>query len=738
MLDGTLPGMRGGASATRLVLAICILVVCARCGASSGDDALPPIDPDAAYVNELRALEDIAALSTEAQPGTVKYLARIEGAKPLGPLDERCYFQNMKRFPWHLQFLQSFQELRGATLDGYRSWVLRAATRRLWGGSVQSWPDIEHPKTHARGVITFDVYAEPGSLDVDDIASVASRLGGCARFARDLLVFVPTALDQQGLVERERDALEQRGIAVLLPSDLIAEDEHVAYSEGEGYGYLHVVPEGEALDAYGPRDIVVVTSVPNDISIVAGLISMNPQNELGHVSLRLHEKGIPNAAMPRVYEAPWVSELDAKLVHLVVSEDELTVEAAELSDAEDFWQAHRPEVRMPTSDLEVSALSTFDELSAADASAYGSKAANLAELHHVLTAPHRPEGFAIPFARYRDFAASSVVAAAIDDLLSAPELRTDAAFKHDALDDLRDLIKDAPLDPAFFTALRAAIDARFGEEGGTTYLRFRSSTNVEDLDAFTGAGLYDSRSGCLADDLDDDALGPSRCLHDDKRAALEEQLDARQAELAAHPERDYLQAIIEDIQGDLSEEKPVAKAVRKVFASLWNERAFDEREYYGIDHRAAYMGLAVHPAFALEQINAVAVSNLIVDDGDPLYRLNSQVGELSVVQPEDPTAVAELLTFRRHGTPPEATDIEVQLESPLAPKGEEVWPRDKLLELSQLLFIVHDHFAREVYPNIAPLALDFEVKLERTGDVVIKQVRPYLSTEPTLTEEDEP
>lgn len=730
--------MRGGGSAARLALCICILVVCARCGDSGGDDALPPIDPDVAYVNELRALEDIAALSTDEQPGTVKYLARTEGKEQLGPLEARCYFQNMKRYPWHLQFLQSFQELRGATLDGYRSWVLRKATRRLWGGSVQSWPDIEHPKTHARGVITFDVYAEPGSLAVDDIASVDARLKECAAFAEDMLVFVPTAPDQQGLVERERAALEDRGVAVLLPSDLIPEDEHVAYSEGEGYGYLHVVPEGEALDAHGPRDIVIVTSVPNDISIVAGLISMNPQNELGHVNLRLHEKGIPNAAMPHVYDAAWVSELDAKLVHLVVSEDELIVEAAELSDAEAFWEAHRPEVRMPVADLDVSALGTFGELSAADSSAYGSKAANLAELHHVLEAPHRPEGFAIPFARYRDFARSDVVAAAIDDLLSAPELRTDAAFKHDALDELRDLIKDAPLEPAFFDALQTAIDASFGDEGRTTYVRFRSSTNVEDLDAFTGAGLYDSRSGCLADDLDDDDLGPSLCLHEDKRAALEEQLDAREAELAAHPDREYVQAIIDDIQGDLTEEKPVAKAVRKVFASLWNERAFDEREYYGIDHRAAYMGLAVHPAYALEQINAVAVSNLIVDDGDPLYRLNSQVGELSVVQPEDPTAVAELLTFRRHGTPPEARDIDVQLESSLAPEGEEVWPRDKLLELSQLLFTVHDHFAREVYPDIAPLSLDFEVKLERTGDVVIKQVRPYHSTEPMLTEEDEP
>ena len=28
---------------------------------------------------------------------------------------------------------------------------------------------------------------------------------------------------------------------------------------------------------------------------------------------------------------------------------------------------------------------------------------------------------------------------------------------------------------------------------------------------FSGAGLYDSFSGCLADDLDDDTFGPSHC-----------------------------------------------------------------------------------------------------------------------------------------------------------------------------------------------------------------------------------
>ncbi len=42
-------------------------------------------------------------------------------------------------------------------------------------------------------------------------------------------------------------------------------------------------------------------------------------------------------------------------------------------------------------------------------------------------------------------------------------------------------------------------------------LRFRSSTNVEDSADYTGAGLYESFSGCPGDDFDGDAGGPSRC-----------------------------------------------------------------------------------------------------------------------------------------------------------------------------------------------------------------------------------
>jgi pyruvate,water dikinase len=725
--DGTLdaqgiPVQR--ARSHRLAWLVCSLAACSE----NHTDA--PRDPNTPYLNALQSAEDLAFLAGTTDVAGVKYLTKTHGAAPVEPLTADCYFQNMRVYPWHLQFLQSFPEQRGLSFDAYRNLVLRGATRRLWGGALQRWPEVPHPASSAPGVISYSIYADPGGLSVDAVVEVDRRLKGCAPFAQTQLVFVPEQPDQESFLTRERAALANQGVFSLFASDLLGDLTHVAYAEGENYGWLNIVPAGQELSDYGPLDVVIVDSAPVDISIVAGLITKTPQNELGHVNLRLREKGIPNAAVPSVYESASIADLDTKLVHYQVSADGISIEAATLGDAQTFWDLHRPQVRMPSADFTVDQVMPLNQLRATDAKAYGAKCANLGELTQVIEPPHRPDGFGIPFLYYRDFMREQGLDAELEALLASGDLATDRALKRSLLKQLRDRIKQAPLNPALFEKLRAAVEAGFGAAGATTTMRFRSSTNVEDLDQLTGAGLYDSRSGCLADDLDGDELGPSACLTADKRADLERQLTERKAEQIAHPERGYLQAIIEDIEEDLREEKPLSGALRKVWASLWNERAFDEREYYRIDHRLAFMGLAVHPSYALERANAVAVSNLKVDDGAPLYRINSQLGELSVVRPEDPMAVAEVLTFRREHEPPEATQIRLDLGSSLLPAGSEVWPRPKLLELAQLLFRVHDHFAQHVYPALSPLALDFEVKLEQSEVVSIKQVRPYLSTDP--------
>src|SRR5262249_223684 len=123
-------------------------------------------------------------------------------------------------------------------------------------------------------------------------------------------------------------------------------------------------------------------------------------------------------------------------------------------------------------------------------------------------------------------------------------------------------------------------------------VRFRSSSNTEDLPSFNGAGLYTSVSA----ELDD-------------------------------PER------------------KVEDAMRIVWASLWNTRAYDERRYANIDDEKIAMGVLVHPASLSEEANGVAVSRNILDRnrGD-MYYINVQAGEASVTNPA-PGIATDQLTY---------------------------------------------------------------------------------------------
>jgi hypothetical protein len=576
--------------------------------------------------------------------------------------------------------------------------------------------------------MSYWIYADPNNLTADDIIEVDQKAKTCAPFAADILVFVPADPPQRNLTLESAATLQEAGVAFLMPEQLLEGIPSESYSLGEGYGTLRIVPPGLLLGAHSIRDVVIVQSAPNDISIVSGLITAEPQNLHSHVNLRLLEKGIPNAAVPEIYANDYVRTLDSYLVHVVVGATDVTLEPARLEDAEAFWEANRPPVAQPSANLAVTALGTLAELDANDADAYGTKAANLGELRALLPADNRVDGFAIPFSRYRNFILANQLDATIDSMLADERMQTSGAFKVAALDLIRDSIRAAPLDATFLAEVQTEMQAVFGAGFETQRTRFRSSTNVEDLEVFTGAGLYDSRSGCLADDLDADDLGPSLCLGTAERAYLEALLAQRQQELSDHPERTWLVDIIGDLQGDLLEEKPVAGAIRRVWSSLWNVAAYDEREYYGIDHHDAYIGIVVNPTFVMERASAVAITNLTVDAGLPLYRVVSQAGEESVVEPADPLAIAEVMTLRRNVDT--AEQVQVMIYSSLMPANQAIWVEPHLSTLESLLFQVHDHFATNVYTSAADLHLDLELKLTSDDRVVVKQVRPYLVTGP--------
>jgi hypothetical protein len=713
------------ATSFRWALICAVAAAVAGCG-SGGEQGRGDAGPDAGTTEFLERLESSGDFTRLAGEGwAVKYLAAVDGRKAPAPLDRGCVFQNTARYPLHLAFLRSFAELAHIDWDSYLALTTKPASRVLWAGELQLLPGAVHPSTGRRGVVAAFVYADSAEvLDVDQLVQIHGRLSGCAPFARDLLVFVGADPRQVASFAQQASALKARGIEVGDPQTLRPGAGAEGYSLGEGYGFVRVVPRGQVPTEYGPRDILVTEGSFDDLRLVAGLVTALPQNLHSHVNLRLREKQIPNARLPEVYDDQVVALLDGKLARLTVTETEALLQPAMLAEAEAFWAQKRPTPRPLRSDLTEARVRVLGEVAARDAISVGTKAANLGELTRLLPPANRPGGFAIPFSVHRDFMTGSGLQAQVLAFLDDPRSATEAPFRRSGLAALRRAIEAAPVPSELIDRLAEAARISFGPSYEALATRFRSSSNVEDDERTSGAGLYDSARGCFADDADGDELGPSRCLSEAERARLQPELDRRRAEKAAHPERAWLDEIIDDLSSDLTKERTVARALRRVYASLWNERAFEEREYWGMSHREAFMGVAVNPSFVLERLDAVAVTNLPAGAAGPLYRVVSQRDGQPVVRPPDPGLVAETLTFKRTETS-QVADVRVITRSSLSP--DPLWSDARLQELASLVFLVQDHFASTVYPQISGLSLDLEVKVTEDDRVVIKQARPYVT-----------
>jgi len=223
-------------------------------------------------------------------------------------------------------------------------------------------------------------------------------------------------------------------------------------------------------------------------------------------------------------------------------------------------------------------------------------------------------------------------------------------------------------------------------------IRFRSSTNVEDSDEFVGAGLYDSYSGCLADDLDADADGPCIC-------------DPRE-----------------------NNERGVFRAIRKVYASFYNDNAFLERLRYGVNPNQVGMALLVHHSFPdeFELANGVATLEKNSSGPDKIVKLVTQKGAVSVANPDDSSIPEEVEVYVDGAGVKTLTLVR---GSSLVILGDKVmdWLTD-YNDLTELLLDVSVEFQNVTGKN--DYILDFEYKKLSTGGaampaggLVVKQVR---------------
>ncbi len=572
----------------------------------------------------------------------------------------QIWFPNSTRYAMHLDFAR--------TILGYPA----AKYNTTWNDNYSDSPNRQYvlaTLTHYEGPDLWVVQLFPG----DDLSS--DRLAKLMKSASDStwigqkLVYLPA--NDSALARAVRAQ-----VAVVTPNAVYGGETFQSLNTGIAYGTLvRAGHDTVGTGRFSPRDIVLTDGIPNDLPTVAGVITTEFQTPLSHLNVLSRNRGTPNMALRNAWSDPVFASLSGKPVRLEVTLLGWTLREATRAEVDSFWNARVLPVP-PALPLDSSpGLVRLDSLNRNALPRVGAKAANfgvltrLASLHK--NAFRVPEGgFAIPFAAYLDHIRKHDIAPLIDSLLADSSLLEAASARRAALARLQARILQAPVDPVLLAEISAAIRAN----GQYTRMRFRSSTNAEDLAEFNGAGLYSSYTG----ELDN----PKKSIED---------------------------------------------ALRKVWASLWNERAFLERSAYRIDQRRVAMGVLVHRSFPDEGVNGVALTRNIYQPEYFGYVINAQQGEVSVVDPPVGTLSEQWIYYPfPDGSLGDAT-LELLARGTLD-GGAPVLTEAEAIHLGKTLEPIQLEFCKLLGGNLREsnrYGMDVEFKLDGPARTLyIKQARP--------------
>lgn len=484
---------------------------------------------------------------------------------------------------------------------------------------------------------------------------------------------------------------------------------NVIYSAGWAFGRLKHIPSEQIQAAYLKGellagDILLTDAVPAEVPVVAGIISLAPSTPNSHVAILAATYVIPFVYLADQSTIAQAMDLLGHEVVLRATSQDTWDDPVDLVDMEGALSPEQAEqlraLKRPP-DLEIQPIEllgkyslSMEDITPTDICHVGGKAAHYSLLRQSL--PNNSEvAVAFTFDLWHEFldqrlAGGLSLREEINNRLCGytfPPANM-AALEQD-LSVIRSMFTDDQI-TQFSESLRDAViatltDERYGfDQNGK--LRFRSSTNVEDSEQFSGAGLYDSYSGCLADDLDSDAAGPCRCDPGEKK------------------------------------ERGVFRAIRKVFASFYNTNAFVARLQHQIDENQVGMALLVHHSFPdeIEQANGVATLDKSASSGYSIT-LVTQTGAISVANP-DPGVIPEQVSSTVSSTG--ETYLSLRQHSNLLPLGQEVmtWEQD-YRALSQLLITAAQEYGRVTGKTEHFLDLEYK-KVAPDGELIVKQIRP--------------
>ncbi len=461
----------------------------------------------------------------------------------------------------------------------------------------------------------------------------------------------------------EKTEYDNSRVHVVFENEIFEDIEYLPLNLAEGYGLLRAL---EPEDTPSATDIVLYESVPNFLPRVGGIITSFIQTPLSHVNLRAIQDGVPNAFIRDPLDDPLISSLLGKYIYYKVESERYTIREATLEEVDDWFEDLRPsQDQVPKRNLDYKEILPLADITFDMSDGFGAKCTNVATMR-TFGFPEGtiPDGYGIPFNYYHEFMLHNDFYNQAREILAEPEFETDLEYRIEALSDFRKEIRAAEMPQWILDDL----DEMHRSFPAGTAVRCRSSTNNEDLPGFSGAGLYTSKTQHL-------------------------------------------------------DEGHISKSIKQVYASMWNLRAYEERDFYRIDHFSAAMGVLCHPNYQEEKANGVGVTL------DPIYGsfftnyINTQVGENLVTNPDVNSIPEEIILEKIDFFEDRIIRFSNQVED-----GELIMTEVYRDQMREFMEKIHSEF--EVLYGAEgdqSFAMDIEYKITAEDQLIIKQARPWVS-----------
>ncbi|MFA7381634.1 MAG: PEP/pyruvate-binding domain-containing protein [Bacteroidia bacterium] len=468
-------------------------------------------------------------------------------------------------------------------------------------------------------------------------------------------------------------------VPTISPDAIYKEQSFQSLYTGATVGRLRMVSNLNSNIKLNSNDIVIIKGTPVQLPNCKAIISDAIQTPLSHINILCRNRGIPAAAYTRVWNDSRFLSLKDKMVSLVITNDSIIIrEANEKEKAKLLKTSTLGEDITLLADLNIKTILPLHSIKEHHYGAIGNKSIGMSILYQIQqknkTLFEVPEGgFAIPFYFYNNHIEKKPVAQLIYNLLHAQVYKENRDSIKAQLKRIRKAITKEPLDKQ----LLAAVTTRIEQNNIGMSYRFRSSSNAEDMFGFSGAGLYTSKTG-----------------------------------------------IVDNTQ------KTIEKAIKKVWASAWNEAAFFERENYNISHTNMMMGVLVHRNFPDEILNGVAITRNLYRNNYPGFTINAQKGNISVVSPPDSIVCEQLICMNSRSVQPSTDNVTVEyITFSNLNKNRTLFTKEQVTQLYNALSVIEEYYYFSIDSHgaygLEEFALDIEFKFDSNKKLYIKQARPF-------------